>query len=91
MGEPVRIVDVAKRMIGMSGKEIDIVFTGLRPGEKMHEALLGTGETGKRPFHRMITHVRVPPLGPGELESQPWVRAAIRRSPDEPVPATPTR
>ncbi len=57
MGEPVRIVDLAKRMIRLSGYEmghnnhmgehIDIEFIGLRPGEKLHEELLlGTNVTG---------------------------------------------
>src|SRR5699024_5948728 len=40
MGEPVRILDIAKRMISMSGKRIEIVFTGLRPHEKLHEDLV---------------------------------------------------
>jgi dTDP-glucose 4,6-dehydratase len=91
MGEPVKIVDVASRMIAMSGKEIEIVFTGLRPGEKMHEELLGAGETGTRPFHRLISHVRVPPLAPADLDAESWVRVALRRSPDESVPATQSR
>jgi dTDP-glucose 4,6-dehydratase len=91
MGDPVKIVDVAARMIGMSGKEIDIVFTGLRPGEKMHEELLGDGETGTRPFHRLISHVRVAPLAPADLDAEDWMRAALRRSPDEPVSASPSR
>ena len=43
MGEPVKIVDVAKRMIALSGaKDIKIVFTGLRDGEKLYEELLAT-------------------------------------------------
>jgi len=41
MGEPVKIVDLAKKMIELSGKEnIEIEFTGLRPGEKLYEELL---------------------------------------------------
>jgi len=39
MGEPVRIMDIAQRMIELSGKASDIIYTGLRPGEKLHEAL----------------------------------------------------
>ena len=48
MGEPVKIVDLATTMIRMSGKtpcEIGIEFTGLRPGEKLYEELLGDGDT----------------------------------------------
>ena len=45
MGEPVRILDVARRMIALSGASgIEIVFTGLRAGEKLHEMLFGDEE-----------------------------------------------
>src|SRR3990167_173321 len=47
MGEPIKIVDVAKHLIQLSGRklsEIEIVYTGLRPGEKMFEELFYTGE-----------------------------------------------
>jgi FlaA1/EpsC-like NDP-sugar epimerase len=72
MGEPVRILDVAQRMIAMSGKDIDIVFTGLRPGEKMHEDLMGVGEEDARPFHPKISHTSVAPLDPHRLSLQQW-------------------
>lgn len=45
MGEPMRISDLAKRMIALSGVNAEIVFTGLRPGEKLHETLTGEGES----------------------------------------------
>lgn len=62
MGTPVKVLDVATQLIEQSGKEVEIVFTGLRPGEKMHEVLLSEGETAHRPFNPMIDHVRVVPL-----------------------------
>jgi FlaA1/EpsC-like NDP-sugar epimerase len=62
MGEPVRVIDVARQMIDQSGQDIEIVVTGLRPGDKLHEVLLGEGESPDRPFHPMIDHVTVPPL-----------------------------
>ena len=67
MGEPVRIDDVARLMVEKSGRDIKIVYTGLRPGEKMHEHLVGVDEVGERPFHPLVTHVKVTPLEAGEL------------------------
>lgn len=62
MGEPVRIAEVARRMIEQSGRPIEIVYTGLKPGEKLHEVLLGSGEPDQRPCHPLVSHVRVPGL-----------------------------
>lgn len=76
MGEPVKVLDVARRMISMSGKHVEIVFTGLRPGEKMHEDLMGSDEFDERPLHPLISHVDVPPLAPDLIGAQPWVREA---------------
>ncbi len=61
MGEPVRIEDVARRMIQQSGEAIRIEYTGLRPGEKLHEVLFGRGEHDSRPNHPLISQVTVPP------------------------------
>jgi len=71
MGQPVSILGVAQRLIAQSGKKIEIVFTGLRPGEKMHEVLLSDAERGARRSHPMITHVAVPPLSPADLVDLP--------------------
>jgi FlaA1/EpsC-like NDP-sugar epimerase len=68
MGEPVRIADLARRMIAQASRPIKIVFTGLRPGEKRHEHLLGRGEPDLRPIHPMISHVTAPPLGVERVE-----------------------
>ena len=62
MGEPVRIYDVARRMAAQSDNHVDIVITGLRNGEKLHEELFGRGELDHRPRHRLISHAQVPPL-----------------------------
>jgi dTDP-glucose 4,6-dehydratase len=72
MGEPVRIMDVAERMIAKSGRKISILITGLRQGEKLHEELVGVGEADERPIHPKISHSVVPPLSPGELELNHW-------------------
>ncbi len=56
MGEPVKIVDMAKRLIRHSGKRIEVVYTGLRPGEKLHEVLVATDEEGIQREHPRITH-----------------------------------
>ena len=68
MGEPVRIVDVARRLVAQSERPIDIVFTGLRPGEKLHEVLLGQAEIDERHAHPLISHCQVPALAPLSLE-----------------------
>jgi FlaA1/EpsC-like NDP-sugar epimerase len=67
MGEPVRIADMARRLAAGRGQDLDLVFTGLRPGEKLTEDLLGDGETDHRPFHPLISQVPVPTLDPGEV------------------------
>ena len=73
MGEPVRILDVAQRMIEMSGTAVEIVFTGLRPGEKLHEDLLGKDELDSRPYHPKISHARVEALDPVQLSKAEWL------------------
>ncbi len=55
MGKPVRIADLAKRMIRLSGaKNIEIKYTGLRPGEKLYEEVLSNEENTKPSFHEKI-------------------------------------
>lgn len=78
MGRPVKILDVAKRMISMAGRKIDIVFTGLRDGEKLHEELFGVNEQDERPFHPQITHTAVPPLNPDFLDCERWAGSTVR-------------
>lgn len=58
MGEPIKIFDLAKDMVRLSGlelgKDIDIVFTGLRPGEKLYEELLLDKERASKTTHEKI-------------------------------------
>ena len=70
MGEPVRIIDLAEELIRLSGltpyEDIDIVITGLRPGEKLFEELLIDGE-GVLP----TAHSKIKVLAPVHIELQP--------------------
>ena len=60
MGQPVKIVDLAKRMIRLSGaKDIDIKFTGLRDGEKLYEEVLNDKEVTLPTFHPKIKIAKV--------------------------------
>ena len=55
MGKPVKIADLAKRMIQLSGaKNVEVKFTGLRPGEKLYEEVLNELEGTKPTFHEKI-------------------------------------
>lgn len=67
MGEPVKILDVARGLIARSGRSIDIVFTGLRPNEKLHEVLFSGDEERTTTSHELISRVAVPPLDPEDL------------------------
>jgi FlaA1/EpsC-like NDP-sugar epimerase len=62
MGEPVRILDLAREMIRLAGLEpgddIPIVFSGLRPGEKLHEELIGPGQSVVKTQHPKIMALR---------------------------------
>jgi FlaA1/EpsC-like NDP-sugar epimerase len=69
MGEPVKIVDLAKNLIRLSGKELgvdaEIVFTGLRPGEKLHEELVVEGEDVSGTTHPKVMRL----IGNGKMPS----------------------
>ncbi|WP_419866239.1 polysaccharide biosynthesis protein [Ornithinimicrobium cerasi] len=67
MGTPVRIVDVARELIALSGKQVDIHYTGLRTGEKLTEVLFADGETHVETAHPLMTAVDVPDLSPDDL------------------------
>lgn len=70
MGEPIKILDLARDMIRLSGHEPDvdipIVFSGLRPGEKLFEELLGAEEGSEPTEHARIFKARNPTIKPDE-------------------------
>ncbi|WP_127503535.1 polysaccharide biosynthesis protein [Actinoplanes solisilvae] len=67
LGEPVLIDQLARELVRLSGQLVDVVYTGLRPGEKLGEVLFGPGEIDERPYHRLISHVAVPALNPSAV------------------------
>lgn len=73
MGQSVKILDLARKMIKLSGleegKDIEIQFVGLRPGEKLYEELLATKENTKDTHHPKIMIADVSPGNPGIIES----------------------
>ena len=74
MGEPVKILDLARNMIRLSGKEPDkdiaIEFVGAKPGEKLHEVLWNEGETVGPTSHAKILRAARAPIDPGWLEDE---------------------
>jgi FlaA1/EpsC-like NDP-sugar epimerase len=74
MGEPVKILDLARNMIRLSGKEpetdVAIEFVGAKPGEKLHEELWSDGETVGPTSHPKILRAARPPLDVDWLEDQ---------------------
>jgi FlaA1/EpsC-like NDP-sugar epimerase len=70
MGEPVRIADVAARFANQHTPPLVIVYTGLRPGEKLHEDLVAGHENGARRVHELISHVEVPPVSFGVVAAR---------------------
>lgn len=67
MGESVKIIDLAKKMINLSGLkegvDIEIKFTGLRPGEKLYEELLANDENTLETHHPQILKAKLAPIG----------------------------
>ena len=64
MGEPVKIADLARRLIAECDRSVEIVYTGLRPGEKLHEVLFSPDELPTASEHPMIQRVEVPAMTP---------------------------
>lgn len=86
MGEPVRIADLARKMIALSGVPADIEFIGLRPGEKLHETLAGDAErlvpTGREKILRVE---RAPETGASFSERVAGLLAAAEAADDAAV------
>ena len=77
MGKPVKILDVAKNLIELSGRrDIEIEFTGLRPGEKITEDLFTADDDVHPTGHPLISCVAVPSL---ELDRRRRGRVPRRR------------
>jgi FlaA1/EpsC-like NDP-sugar epimerase len=74
MGDPVAIVDLARSMIRLSGKEPDvdvpIEYIGVRPGEKLHEELVGENETVTPTPHSKILKVTRPTVDASWLDER---------------------
>jgi FlaA1/EpsC-like NDP-sugar epimerase len=77
MGEPVRIRDLAEKLIQLSGlkpeQDIQIVYTGLRPGEKMHEELFYTQETLRQTVHPKLL------LASGQAADPQQIRSGLKQ------------
>ncbi|HOW55582.1 MAG TPA: nucleoside-diphosphate sugar epimerase/dehydratase [Syntrophorhabdaceae bacterium] len=74
MGEPVKIIDLAQDMIRLMGfkigEDVDVVYTGLRPGEKLHEELVAEEEESVKTLHGKITMVKSPPVDWQDLRNK---------------------
>ena len=71
MGKPVKIADLAQRMIQLSGASgVEIKYTGLRPGEKLYEEVLNVEEGTKPSFHEKIRIAEVRPFNYNEVNRQ---------------------
>ena len=83
MGTPVKIADMARDMIRLSGKvpdqDVQIVYTGLRPGEKLYEELITQGEGIVATAHEKIMVLKRDGHGAAATESDRHVRAQIDR------------
>ena len=69
MGDPVRILDLAQRMIELSGKQVEIKYTGLRPGEKLHEVLSAKDGELMASDHHLIWRIESLVCSPTELNA----------------------
>lgn len=71
MGQPVKIVDLARQLIEQSDRPIEVSFIGLRPGEKLHEDLFDRSEVVTRLGQTSLYKVEVRALAPDDLQDGP--------------------
>ncbi len=72
MGTPVKIAEVVQTLLEMSGRtDVDIQYTGLRPGEKLTEILFAKGEAIRASEHPLVSSVSAPALNAGALDDAP--------------------
>ena len=89
MGEPVKILDLAKKMIKLSGLEVDkdikIVVTGLRPGEKLYEELLSDNTKTMPTYNEKILISKDPTMEFSKIDIliNKMVKATLRQNEDE--------
>jgi FlaA1/EpsC-like NDP-sugar epimerase len=83
MGEPVRIVDLARHMIRLSGfepdEDVEIVFTGLRPGEKLHEELVADEEQVTTTYHDRVKVLQTVRSAPAAELWLPRLQRSVER------------
>jgi FlaA1/EpsC-like NDP-sugar epimerase len=77
VGQPVRIADLAARLVAQADQDVEIVFTGLRPGEKKDESLWAPWEQPRQGPHPLIFHVAAPTLPPSVLDDLLSTRDAV--------------
>lgn len=91
MGEPVRIVDIARSLVAMSNQNTEIVYTGLREGEKLDEELFGDYEGTVIRIHDKISRVEAPVLSSAELPIDMAERSIIEEFCDRSCRTQPSR
>jgi FlaA1/EpsC-like NDP-sugar epimerase len=95
MGDPVRIIDLAKDMIRLSGlepeRDIAIEITGIRAGEKLHEGLFEDSEEVERTHHEKLMRARRAPISPEWLEAELDAVERLANDGDEPGALTRVR
>jgi len=87
MGDPIPIVDLARRLAAeiTPGSAPQIEYTGLRPGEKLHERLVSSDDVDKGRPHELLLCYQVPPMSPGaadpllDIESSPDLIASMEQ------------